>query len=118
MIHLVFLSLALGQPDPVALKKEARALAIATGCTQLAQCKALALGSKSCGGPSEFLVFCAGSTDEKSLVAKAKEATEAEKAKNVAGSTMGICTALTPPKLKLENGQCGAVEPKSTDLPM
>jgi hypothetical protein len=118
MVHIFFLALSLAQPDVTSLKKEARALSKPAGCTQLSQCKVLPLGSKPCGGPSEYLVFCAPSTDEKALEAKAKLANEAEKAKNAANQTMGICTALAPPKLKLENGQCSAVEAKSADLPM
>ena len=118
MIHLFFLALSLTQPDVTALKKEARALANPNKCAELAQCKVMPLGSKSCGGPTEFVVYCAGSTDEKALEAKAKQASDAEKAKNAANQMMGICTALTPPKLKLEKGQCSAVELKSADVPM
>lgn len=118
MVHLFFLALALGQPDVASLKQEARALAKATGCAQVAQCKVLSLGSKPCGGPTEFLVYCASSTDEKALEAKAMQASEAEKAKNAKDQLMGICTALVPPKVKLENGACAAVQPKSADLPM
>ena len=118
MVHLFFLALSLAQPDVEALKQQARALSKSTGCTQLAQCKVLPLGSKSCGGPSEFLVYCAASTDEQALLVKAKAATDAEKAKNAASQTMGICTALSPPKVKLEKGQCAAVEGKPLDVPM
>lgn len=118
MIHLFFLALSVAQPDLAALKAEARALSKSSGCTQLSQCKALPLGSRPCGGPSEFLVYCAPSTDEKALEAKAKQVSEAEKAQNATSGTMGICTALTPPKLKLEKGQCSAVPAKSFDVPM
>ena len=118
MAHLFFFVLFLAQPDVDALKREAHALARATGCTQAAQCKAMPLGSKPCGGPTEFLVYCATSTDEKALEAKAKLASDAEKANNAASQMMGICTALSPPKVKLENGQCVAVETKSADQPM
>jgi hypothetical protein len=118
MVHVFFLALSLAQPDLAALKKEARALSKPAGCTQVAQCKVMPMGSKPCGGPTEFLVYCAASTDEKALELKAKQASDAERAKNAADQMMGICTALTPPKVKLENGQCAAVEPKSADVPM
>ncbi|MBS1153804.1 MAG: hypothetical protein H6Q89_5502 [Myxococcaceae bacterium] len=118
MVHLFFMALALSQPNVDALKREARALCKPAGCTEVAQCKVLPLGSKPCGGPTEFLVCCAKSTDLPALEAKAKQASEAEQAKNAAGQVMGICTALAPPKVKLENGQCAAVEPKSADFPM
>ena len=118
MIHFVFLALWMSQPDVAALKNEARALSKPAGCTQVAQCKVMPLGSKPCGGPTEFLVYCASSTDEKALEAKAKQASDAEKAKNAKDQMMGICTALSPPKVKLESGQCSAVALKSADVPM
>ena len=118
MVHIFFLALSLSKPDVAALKNEARALAKPAGCTQVTQCTVMPLGSKPCGGPAEFLVYCAGSTDEKALQSKAQQATDAEKAANAANQMMGICTALSAPVVKLEKGSCAAVEPKKADLPM
>lgn len=118
MVHLFFLALSLAKPDVDALKSEARALAKPAPCTAVTECKVLPLGSKPCGGPTEFLVYCAGASDEKALTAKAQAASDAEKARNAANETMGICTALMPPKVKLEKGRCEAVVPKAADLPM
>ncbi len=115
---MCFVAMFLSAPDVAALKREARALSKPAGCTEATQCKVMPLGSKPCGGPSEFLVYCASGTDEKALDAKAKQASEAEKAKNAKEQTMGICTVLAAPKVKLENGQCTLVETKSADLPM
>ncbi len=118
MIHIFFIAWSLAHSDPDALKREARAVSNPTGCTQLSQCKVLALGSKPCGGPSEFLVYCSTSTDERLLEAKVRLATDAEKAKNAANQMMGICTALSVPRVKFQNGQCLADEAKAADVPM
>ena len=101
-----------------ALKSAARSLAKSTGCKQVTQCKALPLGSRSCGGPSEFLVYCAASTNEKKLKQQAKAATEAEKTFNAQSQTASICSVLTPPVVKLESGECKPEAPKSTSIPM
>src|SRR3954464_13804418 len=86
------------------LKSEARALVKTTGCTQVSQCQVLEVGSRPCGGPSEYLVYCSKSTDVAKLKKKAKAATDAEKATNATEGLMGTCEALSPPKVKLEKG--------------
>ena len=117
MIH-VFFFLVFAQPDLAALKRETRGLSKPSGCARVADCKVLPMGSKPCGGPTEFLVYCATSTDEKALEAKAKRVTDTEKAVNAAQQSMSICTALTPPKVKLQNGVCTAASTSATDVPM
>jgi hypothetical protein len=100
------------------LKAAARAVVKTTGCTQVSQCQVMPVGSRPCGGPSEFLVYCAKSTDEKKLKAKVKAATDAEKALNATDGLMGTCQVLSSPTVKLVKGACVAEEPKSADVPM
>ncbi len=118
MTHLFFLALSLATPDLAALKKDVRAVAKPAGCTQAAQCKAMPMGAKPCGGPTEFVIYCSVGTDEKVLTEKVQAATDAEKAKNAATGAMGTCLALAQPKVTLVSGVCTAVEQKAADVPM
>lgn len=103
------------EPDP---KSRAREVVKATGCTRPSQCHAIEMGSRPCGGPSEFLVYCSLSTDVKKLKTRVKAATDAEKALNATQDLMSICSVLAAPKVKLEKGVCVAEEAKPTDLPL
>jgi hypothetical protein len=112
------LSLETEQARVTALKTAARALVKCEGCQQTAQCKVLPMGSRPCGGPSEFLVYCARSTAEKKLKQAARAATDAEKALNAKSETMSTCSVLSPPVVQLSGGACKAAAPKTSDLPM
>ena len=101
-----------------ALKASARALIKTTGCTKASQCKQQPMGNRPCGGPSEFLVYCAATTDEKKLKQKAQLVTDAEKSFNSKSQLMGTCDVLAAPKLKLESSECLPDRAKSADLPM
>lgn len=116
MTHVIFF-LLLSPPDVAALKAEARALA-EPRCGDAAQCKAVPLGSKPCGGPTEFIVTCGTAKNAAALEAKAKQASAAEQRLNEKEQRMGTCTALAPPTLKLEGGRCTAAPVKPTDVPM
>ncbi len=118
MTHLFFLALSLASPDLAALKKDVRAVAKPAGCTQAAQCKVLPMGARPCGGPTEFVIYCATATDEKLLTEKANAVTEAEKAMNAASGAMGTCVALAAPKVTWVSGVCAAAQQKPADVPM
>jgi hypothetical protein len=88
------------------LKADARSAAKTTGCTQVSQCQVMEVGSRPCGGPSDFIVYCSKTTDVAKLKKKVKAATEAEKATNATDGLMGTCSVLAKPKAKLEKGAC------------
>ena len=111
---LLMLSLA-AEPDA---KSAARALVKATGCKQVTHCQVMPMGSRPCGGPSEFLVYCSKTTDLKKLKAKVKTVTDGEKATNATEGLMGTCQVLTPPKVKLENGACVVDAPTTGEIPI
>ncbi len=111
---LLMLSLH-AEPDQ---KSAARAVVKTTGCKQVSQCQVMPMGSRPCGGPAEFLVYCAKTTDLKKLKAKVKAATDAEKALNATDGLMGTCNVLSAPAVKLQKGACVAEEPKSGEVPM
>ena len=100
-------------PDP---RSRAREVVKINGCTRPSQCHAMPMGSRPCGGPSEFLVYCALSTDVKKLKSRVKTATDAEKALNATTQLMSICSVLPEPKVELVRGVCIAVA--NADLPM
>lgn len=117
MTHLVFFLLFSPPPDVAAMKAEVRALAKAR-CADVKQCRAVPLGARPCGGPTEFVVTCASDAAFASLEAKAKAASAAEQKLNEKEGRMGTCIALAPPTLKLEGGACTAAAAPRTDVPM
>ena len=47
----------------VALENQAKALVKTDGCSSADQCRTAAVGSRACGGPRYYLVYCAKTTD-------------------------------------------------------
>lgn len=114
MTHLVFFLLFSPPPDVAALKADVRKLAVVK-CADVKQCRAVPMGARPCGGPSEFVVTCGANP---ALDEKAKAATAAEQRLNEKEGRMGTCIALAPPTLKLEAGSCTAAAGPRTDVPM
>ena len=97
------------------LEREARALAHAEGCSAGA-CRTAPVGSRPCGGPRTYLVYCAASTDSAALFAKLAELARAEEAFNSANGMMSTCEFREPPAVALQGGRCVARE--SQELPV
>jgi hypothetical protein len=91
------------------LEAEARALAKRTGCQGVTQCRSAPLGAKPCGGPRDYLVYCALTTDSTKLYRKLAELEKAERAYNAKNQMMSTCEMLLAPKLEASGGQCRAV---------
>src|SRR5438552_18221262 len=51
----------------VALENEAKSQVKTEGCSSVAQCRTAAVGSRACGGPRYYLVFCSLRTDSLGL---------------------------------------------------
>ncbi len=128
MTHVLFVALFLSnQPVPDskaeeaalrALKDQARAATKSSGCLKASDCKVLPMGSRACGGPSEFLVYCATTSDAAKLKQHAKAVTDAETAYNGRHGVASICAVLTPPPVSLKAGVCELEAPRPTDVPM
>src|SRR5688500_15496176 len=71
------------------LEADARALAKAAGCERSGQCRTAPLGSRPCGGPRDYLVYCSLTTDSVALFKKLAELETAEKAYNAKNQMMG-----------------------------
>src|SRR3954462_4265730 len=62
----------------VALEDQAKALIKTEGCGSVAQCRAAPVGSRACGGPRYYLVYCARTTDSTALARKLNAVAAAE----------------------------------------
>jgi hypothetical protein len=90
------------------LEREARALARADGCEQDGQCRTAPVGSRPCGGPRDYVAYCALTTDSAALYAKLAELAAAEKAFNEKEGLASTCEFRMPPAVSLAGGQCAA----------
>jgi hypothetical protein len=97
------------------LERQARALAHTEGCGAGA-CRTAPLGSRPCGGPREYLVYCAATTDSVALFAKLDELAHAEEEINRNSGTMSTCEYRTPPNATVQGGRCVATP--STEPPV
>jgi hypothetical protein len=89
------------------LEREARGLAHAAGCAAGA-CRTAPVGSRPCGGPREYLVYCATTTDSAALFAKLAELARAEEAFNSANGMASTCEYRMPPNVAMQGGRCVA----------
>jgi hypothetical protein len=89
------------------LEREARALAHAEGCSA-GTCRTAPVGSRPCGGPRTYLVYCAATTDSAALFAKLAELARAEQAFNSASGMASTCEFREPPNVTVQGGRCAA----------
>jgi hypothetical protein len=94
--------------DVTRLEAEARALAKPGGCEQASQCRTAPVGSKPCGGPRTYLVYCPRTTDEGALLRKLDELRRAEDARNRKEGMMSDCSLTPEPKVDVIGGSCRA----------
>ena len=92
----------------VRLESEARALVRTDGCSAAEQCMTAPVGERPCGGPRDYLVFCARSTDTAALNRKLAELRQAEMAYNQKTGAMSTCEFREPPATALVAGACRA----------
>ncbi len=88
------------------LAKEARALANPSGCAKVEECEVAGFGQKSCGGPREFIAYCARTTDVKALQAKLAELEKAELAWQTEAGIMSNCSLTRRPLPRLVEEMC------------
>ena len=88
------------------LEREARALARTDGCDSVGQCRTAPLGWRSCGGPRDYIAWCAATTDSAALFRKLAELEAAEKEYNLRSGMMSSCEVRQPPRISLSGGRC------------
>jgi hypothetical protein len=100
-----------------ALETEARELVEAGGCTDVSQCRTAPVGSRACGGPRDYVVYCAESTNEDALLRALDRLAKREDRFNRQCGVISICIFLSPPEVELVGGVCQAVTPPTDTLP-
>ena len=99
------------------LEREARALVRETGCVSASSCRAAPVGSRACGGPREYVVYCAAATDTVALLRALEELGRAESRLNERSGAVSTCEMRLPPSVALQGERCAAVEPPRTGEP-
>lgn len=97
----------------VALEDQAKALAKTDGCSSADQCRKAAVGSKACGGPRYYLVYCSRTTDSAALFSKLDAIAAAEKEFNTRYQILSTCEFRLPPTVGLVAGSCQADAPQA-----
>ena len=92
----------------VALENEAKALVKADGCSSAGECRTAAVGSRACGGPRYYLVYCSRTTDSAALFKKLDAVAAAEREFNTKYQIMSTCEFRMPPTVALSGGSCQA----------
>jgi len=90
------------------LEAEARSIAKTDGCVASSDCRAAPIGVRGCGGPRDFIVYCAKTTDSASLARKIASADSAESAFNLKYKIGSTCELRMPPAVQASNGICSA----------
>ena len=92
----------------VALEDQAKALVKSEGCNSAAQCRTAPVGSRACGGPRYYLVYCSATTDSAALFKKLDAVAAAEREFNMHYKVVSTCEFRMPPTLALSGGSCQA----------
>jgi hypothetical protein len=90
------------------LDRSARALAHTDGCASADQCRAAPLGLRACGGPRDFVAYCARSTDTVALFHALGALERAERAYDVKHGVASTCELRVAPLPGLVAGRCSA----------
>lgn len=88
------------------LEEEAKAIVKAGGCTSADQCRTAPVGSRACGGPRYYLVYCSRSTDSVALFRKLADVESAERAYNSKYQIVSTCEFRMPPTVGVTSGAC------------
>ena len=95
-----------GRARIIQLEADARALANTTGCASASQCRTAPVGSRPCGGPRTYLVYCAATTDSATLFKKLDELKAVETKFNQDAGLAGTCEFRMPPGVSVQGGSC------------
>jgi len=100
-----------GRASIDALEKTLRDSASIDSCESAKDCGALAIGSKPCGGPWEYLIYSKLGSDEASLVAQADALAKAEDEYNLTSGAGSDCAFAEEPAVECSSNQCLATDP-------
>lgn len=104
---------ATGLPDQDAdsarlatLLAEIETLIADKSCKREGQCKAMAYGSKACGGPVGYLVYSSGNVNEKELSELVEEYTSLQSSMNDKYGLTSDCSIPSQPDVSCMDGNC------------
>ena len=92
------------------LERAARALAKSGGCESASSCRSAPVGSRACGGPRAFVVYCPATTDTVALLRALDELRHAEMDYNERSGSISTCEMRLPPKMTVQGGRCEAAQ--------
>jgi hypothetical protein len=92
----------------VALEDQAKALVKIDRCSSASDCRTAAVGSRACGGPRYYLVYCSRTTDSAALFKKLDAVAAAEREYNAKYQLVSTCEFRMPPKVALNGTSCQA----------
>jgi hypothetical protein len=92
-----------------ALRSEILAMIGGAPCANVVHCRLLALGSRPCGGPDEYLAYSSHTANRPVLENKALEYTLIQEDIQRAKSVAGVCVVLPEPRLACVDRRCRVV---------
>ena len=90
----------------VALENQAKELVQTDGCSSAWDCRTAPVGSRACGGPRYYLIYCSRTTDSVALFKKLAAVSAAEREFNSKYQLVSTCEFRTPPKVALSGSSC------------
>jgi len=93
------------------LENQAKALVKTDGCSSGTDCRTAPVGSRACGGPRYYLVYCAKTTDSAALFHKLDAIAAAEREYNQRYQIASTCEFRMPPTVALVGTSCQASSP-------
>lgn len=79
-------------------------------CSTSSQCKVSAVGSRACGGPSDYIVYSTQSAPQEQVSALSDTITQLESTYNAQKGMMSICQHLTAPSTQCVENKCVKLE--------
>lgn len=77
-------------------------------CAAVEDCASLGIGAKPCGGPSEYVVYCATAVNEAALEDLAETYHALAVAENERTNAVSDCSLVSAPLVELVDGTCTA----------
>ncbi|MFY8275263.1 hypothetical protein AAEU32_14140 [Pseudoalteromonas sp. SSDWG2] len=78
-------------------------------CDNSMQCKVVAVGSRACGGPNDYIVYSSKTADANEVQKLADQITASEAQFNAATGMVSICEHLSRPATQCQQNQCTKV---------
>ncbi|MCG7537437.1 hypothetical protein [Pseudoalteromonas sp. OOF1S-7] len=79
-------------------------------CDTTTQCQVLPVGSRACGGPSDYVIFSTKTADPNKVKELADQLTHAEATYNAKNKMISICQHLAAPATQCVNNKCVKLE--------